>query len=200
MIEYLKRYQGEHGEFSYVLETYSQAFDLLNAYRGDADLVFLDIRLPDQLGIFPFSYSLQRRRHFLLRLAVSLGGGMLAVEILTRLLFAQGLVAEFAVITMLYVLLNLIVWFCYKESAWTALFVTASGYVLQDMASGVKAALRYTLPTKLFADMTATTPGVFLFFKKSKLYKTKNIYKMKKEGQMEAPLRDFSGKPRQNVL
>lgn len=73
MIEYLKRYQGEHGEFSYVLETYSQAFDLLNAYRGDADLVFLDIRLPDQLGIFPFSYSLQRRRHFLLRLAVSLG-------------------------------------------------------------------------------------------------------------------------------
>lgn len=127
MIEYLKRYQGEHGEFSYVLETYSQAFDLLNAYRGDADLVFLDIRLPDQLGIFPFSYSLQRRRHFLLRLAVSLGGGMLAVEILTRLLFAQGLVAEFAVITMLYVLLNLIVWFCYKESAWTALFVTASG-------------------------------------------------------------------------
>lgn len=51
MMEYLTRYQQEHGEFSYVLETYSQAFDLLDAYRGDADLMFLDIRLPDQLGI-----------------------------------------------------------------------------------------------------------------------------------------------------
>lgn len=51
MMEYLTRYRQEHGEFSYVLETYSQAFDLLDAYRGDADLMFLDIRLPDQLGI-----------------------------------------------------------------------------------------------------------------------------------------------------
>lgn len=51
MTEYLTRYQREHGDFDYVLETYSRAFDLLDAYRGDADLLFLDIRLPDQLGI-----------------------------------------------------------------------------------------------------------------------------------------------------
>ena len=58
------------------------------------------------LGVFPFSYSLRRRRHFLPRLALGLGGGMLAVELLTRLFFARGLVAEFSVITMLYVLLS----------------------------------------------------------------------------------------------
>ena len=115
------------------------------------------------LGIFPFSYSLRRRRHFLPRLALGLGGGMLAVELLTRLFFARGLVAEFSVITMLYVLLSLIIWFCYEESAWTALFVTASGYVLQDMASAVKVILRFELPTTLFLDITATTPGVLIF-------------------------------------
>ena len=51
MVEYLDRYAREHADFSYELESYTRAFDLLEDYRGDADLLFLDIRLPDQLGI-----------------------------------------------------------------------------------------------------------------------------------------------------
>lgn len=114
-------------------------------------------------GVFAFSYSLRPRRHFLLRLVLGLGAGMLAVEGLTRLLFSRGTVAEFAVITLLYLILNLIVLACYDESVWTALFATASGYVLQDVASAVKSALRFDLPTSFFLDMTATTAGVLLF-------------------------------------
>ena len=114
-------------------------------------------------GVFVFSYSLERRRHFVLRLTLGLAAGMILVEIVTRLLFARGMMAEFTVITILYLLLNLLVWFCYNESVWTVLFVTASGYVLQDMASDIKAALRYTMPFSFFRDLASTTPGVLLF-------------------------------------
>lgn len=114
-------------------------------------------------GVFVFSYSLQRRRRFVLRLVLGLTVGMLAVEGVSRLLFARGMGAEFAVITVLYLILNLLVWLCYDESVWSTLFVTASGYVLQDMASGVKAALRYLPQSPLFRDLAATTPGVLLF-------------------------------------
>lgn len=49
--DYLEQYRQEHPDFSYVLETYRRAFDLLDHYRGDAELLFLDIRLPDMLGM-----------------------------------------------------------------------------------------------------------------------------------------------------
>lgn len=114
-------------------------------------------------GVFVFSYSLDRRRRFGIRLAAGLAAGMLSVEAVSRLLFDRGMLAQFAVITVLYLLLNLLVWFCYRESVWTTLFVTASGYVLQDMASGFKAALRYLPQSPLFRDLAATTPGVLLF-------------------------------------
>ena len=48
---FLSRYQTEHPEFSYVLETYDRGVALLDAYRRDADLIFLDIRLPDMTGM-----------------------------------------------------------------------------------------------------------------------------------------------------
>lgn len=51
MSGYLERYRQEHPDFSYVLEVYHQAFDLLDRYHGDAELLFLDIRLPDMLGM-----------------------------------------------------------------------------------------------------------------------------------------------------
>lgn len=114
-------------------------------------------------GVFVFSYSLDRRRGFGIRLVVGLAAGMLAVEGINRLIFDRGMPAQFAVITVLYLLLNLLVWFCYRESVWTTLFVTASGYVLQDMASGFKAALRYLPQSPLFRDLAATPPGVVLF-------------------------------------
>lgn len=48
---FLARYQAEHPEFAYTLETYDRGILLLEGYQRDADLIFLDIRVPDMLGI-----------------------------------------------------------------------------------------------------------------------------------------------------
>ena len=48
---YLTRFQAEQPGFQYVLETYDRAFKLLDAYRSDVDLIFLDIQVPDMMGI-----------------------------------------------------------------------------------------------------------------------------------------------------
>lgn len=49
--DYLAQFQAEQPEFQYVLETYDRAFKLLDGYHWDADLIFLDIQVPDMLGI-----------------------------------------------------------------------------------------------------------------------------------------------------
>lgn len=115
------------------------------------------------LGVFAFSYALRHRPRFWLRLGMSLVLGAALVEAVTRLFFDRGLWAEFLVITILYILLNGIVFFCYDESPWTVLFVTASGYLVQDMASALKSTLRFSLPTNFFDELASTTPGVLLF-------------------------------------
>lgn len=48
---FLARYQTEHPEFAYTLEAYDRGLLLLDAYQRDADLIFLDIRVPDVLGM-----------------------------------------------------------------------------------------------------------------------------------------------------
>lgn len=47
----LKHYAEEHADFSYTLQHYDQSIQLLTEYRCDADLLFLDIQLPDMLGM-----------------------------------------------------------------------------------------------------------------------------------------------------
>ena len=51
MQDYLSRYEKEHDGFHFVLESYARGLDLLENYHRDADLVFLDIQVPDMLGI-----------------------------------------------------------------------------------------------------------------------------------------------------
>lgn len=51
LTSYLHRYQDEHPEFSFTLETYNRGITLLDSYQRDADLIFLDIRVPDMLGM-----------------------------------------------------------------------------------------------------------------------------------------------------
>ena len=51
LTSFLKRYQTEHPEFAFTLETYSRGIALLDSYQRDADLIFLDIRVPDMLGM-----------------------------------------------------------------------------------------------------------------------------------------------------
>ena len=48
---FLSRYAEEHDGFQYTLELYDRGFRLLSDYRRDADLIFLDIRVPDMLGM-----------------------------------------------------------------------------------------------------------------------------------------------------
>ncbi len=51
LTSFLARYQEENPSFEYVLECYDRGLELLSAYQCDADLVFLDIRVPDMLGM-----------------------------------------------------------------------------------------------------------------------------------------------------
>lgn len=51
LTDYLARYREEKPEFSYSLTSYDRGVAFLDHYRRDADLIFLDIRLPDMLGM-----------------------------------------------------------------------------------------------------------------------------------------------------
>lgn len=49
-MEFLRRYERQTTD-SIVMERYSRAIDLLESYRCDADILLLDIQVPDMLGI-----------------------------------------------------------------------------------------------------------------------------------------------------
>lgn len=48
---FLAQYQKEHPLFLYTLQTFDRSVCLLDTYRRDADLIFLDIRMPDIPGM-----------------------------------------------------------------------------------------------------------------------------------------------------
>ena len=47
----LATYAGAHPDFSYTLMRYDRSVPLLTEYKCDVDILFLDIRVPDMLGI-----------------------------------------------------------------------------------------------------------------------------------------------------
>ena len=51
LCSFLESYAEKHNEFSYVLERYKDGTSFLNAYKDDAELIFLDIRLPNMTGL-----------------------------------------------------------------------------------------------------------------------------------------------------
>ncbi len=51
LTEMLRRYAEAHADFAYELQTYTEGIALLTDYRCDTDLLFMDIQLPDILGI-----------------------------------------------------------------------------------------------------------------------------------------------------
>lgn len=51
LMEMLQGYEKEHEQFSYTVEHYDSSVQLLTDYRCDTDLLFLDIQVPDMLGI-----------------------------------------------------------------------------------------------------------------------------------------------------
>lgn len=51
LLGFLERYRDAHPGFSYTIQRYGRAMDLLDHYDRDCDLLFLDIRLPDMTGM-----------------------------------------------------------------------------------------------------------------------------------------------------
>lgn len=51
LAEFFQAYQRENPDFSYALEVYDRGYKLLDAYGRGVDLVLLDIRVPDMLGM-----------------------------------------------------------------------------------------------------------------------------------------------------
>lgn len=93
-------------------------------------------------GVYAFSYALERRERFWLRMAVSALAGMLLTDGVSSLLWGLGTAGEVLSITILYLILMGITCFCNKTSFWTAMFVASSGYIAQDIASRFKYLLR----------------------------------------------------------
>lgn len=113
-------------------------------------------------GVAVFSYALERRKWFPLRLLLALTAGMLAVELTARLLYGRGMVGQLCTIALLYLILIGITAACWREELWTVLFVVSSGYVIQDLASGVKSIFRYSVHQPWLDSLMASTPGVLL--------------------------------------
>lgn len=51
LAQYLSDYRDEHDGFKYTAEIYDRGVSFLEAYKCDADLIFLDIRVPDLAGM-----------------------------------------------------------------------------------------------------------------------------------------------------
>lgn len=49
--DFLEQFRQEHPPFSYTVDWYERGAHLLERYQRDCDLLFLDIQLPDMLGI-----------------------------------------------------------------------------------------------------------------------------------------------------
>ena len=105
------------------------------------------VLLQSVLGLFMFSYSMKKRAGFLPRLLLSLAAGMLFMFAAVRNLYIPGsdpraMLSHAAVSFSVYVLLIGIVWCCFEESVWSAMFSAASGYLAQDIGGSVKTLFR----------------------------------------------------------
>lgn len=98
--------------------------------------------LQSMWGIFAFSYALERRSRFWLRVVLSVLVGMTLVDLCSAALRPLKMAGEILTIVILYLLLIAILRFCHKISLWSAMFTVSSGYIAQDIASRFKYLLR----------------------------------------------------------
>ena len=94
------------------------------------------------IALLLVSCSMNRRKQFYLRLITSVLAGC-AVQYLVRGIYIAGstppaMLSHAAAALLVYITLSAITWFCYDESIWTVLFMTATGYIGQDIAGSVK--------------------------------------------------------------
>lgn len=99
------------------------------------------------IGLLLVSYPLKKRAHFLPRLILSTGIALIFQYLVAKRLYIDGsspaAIASHALIpVIIYVLLIAITFLCYDETIWTVLFITATGYIAQDIAGSVKTIFR----------------------------------------------------------
>ncbi len=130
-------------------------------YQNIRSAVFL---FQAMMGVLIIGYTLKKRPLFLLRLLASLVvGGWLCVSI-QNILYVPGstsaaLISHAAMSLIVYFVLILVVLVCFTETIWTVLFVTASGYIAQDLAGSLKQLMKQ-IPS--IAELAENTFGILL--------------------------------------
>ncbi|MBQ7184392.1 MAG: GHKL domain-containing protein [Clostridia bacterium] len=119
--------------------------------------------LQSVIGLMLVSYPMKKRSRFPLRLILSVLAGC-AVQYMVRGIYIAGstpaaMLTHAASALLVYITLNVITWFCYDESVWTVLFMSATGYLAQDIAGSVKTLARQT---GLAAQLLRWQPGMLI--------------------------------------
>lgn len=109
------------------------------------------------LTVLPFAWALDRRKHCILGTIAWLAGGAVAVDLLSRIIWSSHPLSQMSVIAVLYVILIGAVFICFDVSFWSSMFLASSGYITQNIASCIRALLRYSA---FFSGLMASTPGV----------------------------------------
>ncbi len=98
------------------------------------------------VGLMVFSYPLKRRSYFKFRLYLSTLAGMVIMYLVGTMYIPgsspRALLNHSLIPLMTYAFLICIIWLCYDESIWTALFAAGSGYIAQDIGGSVKTLFR----------------------------------------------------------
>ncbi len=63
---FLERYAGDHPDFRFNLTHYDRALPLINEYKADADIAFLDIQMPDATGMEAAHYIREKDKRVMI--------------------------------------------------------------------------------------------------------------------------------------
>ena len=108
-------------------------------------------------GVLPFAWALDRRRHYISRTFVFLTVGAAIIDFLSSRIWTVHPLLQLGGIAVLYIILIGAIFICFDVSLWSAMFLSSSGYILQNIASCLKALLHHS---EYFGKLMASTPGV----------------------------------------
>ena len=108
-------------------------------------------------GVLPFAWALNRRRHYISRTFVFLTVGAAFIDFLSSRIWTVHPLLQLGGIAVLYIILIGAIFICFDVSLWSAMFLSSSGYILQNIASCLKALLHHS---EYFGKLMASTPGV----------------------------------------
>lgn len=110
-------------------------------------------------GVLPFAWALDRRRHYIPRTLAWLAVGAAFIDFLSPRIWTVHPLLQLGGIAVLYIILIGAIFICFDVSFWSAMFLASSGYILQNIASCLKALLCYS---GYLQKLMSSTPGVLL--------------------------------------